>query len=107
MTGNLVQLARIQLFPIKSLDPVPIREARIGPNGGLELDRAWAMCSADGRWFNGKGTERVRELHAAFAEDLSAVTLSIAGEARGLRPETFPFPDGTADAAAWLTEFFG
>src|SRR5262249_62215603 len=94
MAENLVQLARMQLFPIKSLDPVVLREARIGPNGGLELDRAWAMCSGDGRWFNGKRTERVHELRAAFAEDLSTVTLSVAGppQAGARRAGAFPFP---------------
>jgi uncharacterized protein YcbX len=103
---NQPQLARIQLFPIKSLDPVVVREARIGPNGGLECDRVWAMCSADGRWLNGKRTEAIHQLHAAFADDLSAVTLS-GTNGRGVRPATFPFPSGTSEAAAWFSEFFG
>src|SRR5262249_25084107 len=29
--------------PIKSLDAIEVSEARIGPNGGLEHDRAWAL----------------------------------------------------------------
>lgn len=106
MPENQPQLTRIQLFPIKSLDPVVVREARIGPNGGLECDRVWAMCSADGRWFNGKRTEAIHQLHAVFAEDLSAVTLS-GTNGRGVRPATFPFPSGTSEAAAWFSEFFG
>ena len=46
-------LANIRLHPIKGLDPVSVREARIGPNGGLELDRVWALFSVDGQWING------------------------------------------------------
>lgn len=103
---NQPQLARIQLFPIKSLDPLIVREARIGPNGGLEFDRAWAMCTADGRWINGKRTEAMHHLHAAFANDLSSVTLLETGT-RDHRQGKFPFPGGTREASAWLTDFFG
>ena len=51
------RLAIIQLHPIKALDPVQVKEARIGPGGGLEFDRVWALYSADGQWVNGKRTE--------------------------------------------------
>jgi len=34
------RLARIRIHPIKSLDPIEVAEARIGPSGGLERDRA-------------------------------------------------------------------
>ena len=49
-------LTDIRLHPIKGLDPVSVPQARIGPNGGLELDRAWALFSMDGNWINGKRT---------------------------------------------------
>ncbi|HYA97301.1 MAG TPA: MOSC N-terminal beta barrel domain-containing protein [Methylomirabilota bacterium] len=107
------QLARIQLFPIKSLDAVALREARIGPNGGLELDRAWAMFGPNGAWINGKRTFAIHALRAAFAEDLSAVTLSVADgphapeRSPSFPPATFPFPAGARQAAAWLSDFFG
>jgi uncharacterized protein YcbX len=48
------RLANIRLHPIKALDPVHVKEARIGPGGGLDIDRAWALYSADGQWVNGK-----------------------------------------------------
>src|ERR1700675_3805687 len=50
MTANArtAWLANIRLHPIKGLDPVSVPEARIGPNGGLELDRVWALFSLDG-----------------------------------------------------------
>jgi len=37
------RLANIRLHPIKSLDPLLVKETRIGPGGGLEFDRAWAL----------------------------------------------------------------
>src|SRR5207253_5221191 len=68
------RLANIRLHPIKSLDPFPVKEARIGPSGGLEFDRAWALYSADGQWVNGKRTAAVHLIRAAYAPDLSSVT---------------------------------
>jgi len=57
-------LANIRLHPIKGLDPVSVPEARIGPNGGLELDRVWALFSVDGAWINGKRTAAIHHLRA-------------------------------------------
>ena len=75
MTNNnpSPRLARIQLHPIKSLDPIEVREARIGPNGGLEHDRAWALYAQDGKWVNGKRTAAMHLIRAGYEPDLSRV----------------------------------
>src|SRR2546422_3325247 len=96
------RLAFIQLHPIKALDSVHVKEARIGPGGGLELDRAWALYSADGQWVNGKRTPAVHLIRAAYAPDLTAVSLSVPGDRRGVPTSTFAFPGDTAGAAEWL-----
>src|SRR6266850_94947 len=100
------RLAHIQLHPIKALDPVPVKEARIGPGGGLELDRAWALYSADGQWVNGKRTPAVHLIRAVYAPDVSAVTLSVPGDRRGIPTSTFAFPADTAGAAEWFSAYF-
>jgi len=100
------RLALIQLHPIKALDSVPVKEARIGPGGGLELDRAWALYSADGQWVNGKRTPAVHLIRAAYVPDLTAVTLSVPGDRRGVPTSTFAFPSDTAGAAEWFSEYF-
>ena len=99
-------LSGIRLHPIKGLDPVQVKEARIGPGGGLELDRAWALYSADGQWINGKRTAAIHLIRAAFASDLSSVTLSVPTERGGIPTKTFDFPGGSADAAQWFSNFF-
>lgn len=99
------RLAIIRLHPIKALDPVQVKEARIGPGGGLELDRAWALYSADGQRINGKRTAAIHLIRAAYAPDLSSVTLSVP-DRRGTPTKTFDFPDGSADAAQWFSAFF-
>ncbi len=100
------RLAGIRLHPIKALDPVSVKEARIGPGGGLELDRAWALCSADGQWVNGKRTAAIHLIRAAFAPDLRSVTLSVPGDRRGISTKTFAFPADSADASQWFSAYF-
>src|SRR6266481_5204231 len=100
------RLAFIQLHPIKALDSVHVKEARIGPGGGLELDRVWALYSVDGQWVNGKRTPAVHLIRAAYAPDLTAVTLSVPGDRRGVPTSTFAFPGDTAGAAEWFSAYF-
>jgi uncharacterized protein YcbX len=98
-------LARIRLHPIKSLDGVTVAECRIGPGGGLALDRVWSLYSLDGRGITGKSTPAIQRIRAAFAPDLSAVTLS-AADRREVSPRTFAFPDEFALAGGWFGEYF-
>lgn len=100
------RLANIRLHPIKALDPIFVKEARIGPNGGLELDRAWALYSSDGRWVNGKRTPAMHLIRSEYAPDLSAVTLSIPGDRRNIPAMTFAFPGDTDGAALWFSTYF-
>jgi uncharacterized protein len=100
------RLANIRLHPIKSLDPVHVKEARIGPGGGLEFDRAWALFSVDGKWVNGKRTAAVHLIRAVYAPDLSSVTLSVPGDRRAIQPATLAFPQDTAAASKWFSAFF-
>lgn len=100
------RLANIRLHPIKALDPVHVNEARIGPNGGLEFDRVWALYSADGRWVNAKRTAAMHLIRAAYAEDLSSVTLTVPGDLRDIPAMTFAFPGDTEGAAEWFSMYF-
>jgi uncharacterized protein YcbX len=102
----LPRLTGIRLHPIKSLDPVSVTEAHIGPGGGLEHDRAWALFSVDGRWVNGKRTAAMHLIRATYAPDLSSVTLAVPGDRRHLPVRTLPFPGGTEDAAEWFSVYF-
>jgi MOSC domain-containing protein len=108
MTSSPVapRLTNIRLHPIKSLDPVHVTKARIGPGGGLEFDRAWALYSVDGEWVNGKRTAAIHLIRAAFAPDVSSVTLSVPGDSRKIPAKTFAFPGDTAAASTWFTDFF-
>ena len=99
-------LAGIHLFPIKSLDGVTVPDCRIGPGGGLALDRVWALCSEEGRFINGKSSAGIHLIRAVFAPDVSSVTLSAADERRKVGPQTFAFPGDFAAAGEWFSRFF-
>jgi len=99
------RLANIRLHPIKALDPVMVKEARIGQSGGLEFDRAWALYSEDGQWVNGKRTAAVHLIRAAYSSILSSVTLYVPVR-HGIPTKTFEFPGGSADAAQWFSSYF-
>jgi uncharacterized protein YcbX len=100
------RLAGIRLHPIKSLDPVNVSEARIGPNGGLELDRAWALYSADGKWINGKRAPAIHLIRATYKSDLTSVGLAAPEDHRGIEPIRVKFPGETDHAAKWFSAYF-
>ena len=83
-----------------------VAEARIGPGGGLELDRAWALYTGDGRWVNGKRTAAIHLIRAAFAPDVHAVTLAVPGDRRNIPARQFAFPSDTESAAEWFSVYF-
>lgn len=102
-------LANIRLHPLKGLDPVSVPEARIGPNGGLELDRVWALFSADGQWVNGKRAPAIHHIRAEYDPLVSSVTLSLSGEVakrKKLKSVCLAFPTEYERAASWFSEYF-
>jgi uncharacterized protein len=100
------RLAGIRLHPIKSLDPVNVPEARIGPNAGLELDRVWALYSLDGKWINGKRAPAIHLIRAVYKHDLSSVGLSAPTDHRHIKAMRFKFPEETDRAAKWFSDYF-
>jgi uncharacterized protein YcbX len=100
------RLCDIRLYPIKSLDPVLVNEAAIGPAGSLTLDRAWALYSVDGQWVNGKRSAAIHLIRAAYSADLTNVTLSAHSDNRNIPERTFHFPSASEDAAEWFSVYF-
>jgi MOSC domain-containing protein len=102
----LPRLAHIRLHPIKALDPVCVPEARIGPNGGLELDRVWVLFSTDGKWINGKRTAAVHLIRSQYNSAITQVTLSVPGDTRKIKPKKFDFPAEFERASKWFSDYF-
>ena len=106
MSPTTPRLVNIRIHPIKSLDPVYLNECRIGPAGGLTLDRAWALHSVDGKWVTATRAPILHRVRASYSPDLRSVTLSIPGDSRQIPTRTFSFPDAHEDAAEWFSVLF-
>jgi len=105
-SNHTPHLTAIRLHPIKSLDPIGVNEARVGPNGGLQLDRVWALYSLDGKWINGKRAPAIHLIRATYKPDLSSVSLSAPGDHRGIESVRLKFPEEAERASKWFSDYF-
>jgi uncharacterized protein YcbX len=101
------RLTRIQIHPIKSLDPVEVSIATVGAAGSLQFDRAWAIYSLDGRLINATRVPALHLIRATYGPSFTSVTLVAPNERRNILAATFAFPADTVPAAEWFTKFLG
>ncbi|HTR40617.1 MAG TPA: MOSC N-terminal beta barrel domain-containing protein [Pseudomonadales bacterium] len=97
-----MQLGRIFIFPIKSLDGVSVDSAKFTAGGILENDRVFAIYDAEGKVVNGKRTARVHDLRSQFDPQIREVRLWQKDES----PAQFQL-DNPAPMEKWLGNFFG
>jgi uncharacterized protein len=97
-----MRVGRISIFPIKSLDEVPVNSARFTAGGILENDRVFAIYDMEGKVVNGKRTPRIHELRSAFDAEIREVRLWPNGQT----PQQFQL-DAPAELERWLSDFFG
>jgi len=98
-----MQLGRIFIYPIKSLDGISVDAVRITSGGILENDRIYAIYDTAGKVVNGKRTARIHELRCAFDPEIRGVQL---WQNNAERSREFRFAE-PAPIEKWLTEFFG
>ena len=68
-------LARIAIFPIKSLHGIELTHTTISAGGELKHDREYAIVDGQGRFVNGKRHPLIHQLRAQF--DLYQSTVAI------------------------------
>lgn len=101
------RLARITIYPIKSLDGVAVERATALAGGALEHDRRFALRDQTGEYVNGKRFEVVHRLRSTL--DSVGRTVSLAAERTGHQAASRRF-DLDADRKAieaWLRDYFG
>jgi uncharacterized protein YcbX len=106
-TPIIPRLAGIQIHPIKSLDPVEVSAATIGPAGSLQFDRAWAIYSLDGQLISATRVPARHLIRATYQPGFTSVTLAAPNDRRNIPSATFAFPADTASAAEWFGKFLG
>ena len=92
-------LARIAIYPIKSLDTVTVSKATIQPSGALAFDRRFALVDLQGRFMNGKRAPKLQQIRARFGPDFTTVNLSAPG--KGESP-TYRLPNQGGSLAGWI-----
>ena len=105
MSANLPNLSRIQIFPVKSLDPVSVAEARVLSSGALEHDRAWGLFDVAGHFVNGKRHAAIHRIRSKA--NLAARTVNLREESDETCGRTFGIDRDRDEIEAWLGQHFG
>ena len=99
----MAEVARLLLYPIKSLDPVAVEQATLTAAGSFRHDRAYRLVDEQGRVINGKRTAQIHQIRTDWDPDGYQLTLTA--------PNT---PSLQADLRqdrehleAWFSSFFG
>ena len=102
-------VARLTVYPVKSLDGLDREVATVVAGGGLALDRAYALVDDEGAYVNGKRERAVHRLRSRFDPDGRTLELS----APDGETETFELPGPDADESetealtTFLSDYFG
>ena len=96
-------VARLYVYPIKSLDRVECETVTILNSGAIVGDRTWAIFDERDRFVNGKNNAKIHNLRSQFDLEAKTVSLQIEGNERS---STFSL-EQTTDLCRWLEAYFG
>ncbi len=97
-------LAKILLYPIKSLDGVEVEQTKILSSGALEYDREFAIFDDQGRFVNGKRVGKIHLIRSKF--DIRNRTISLQTPKQE-SPQTFHLDTEQPEITASLSDFLG
>lgn len=96
-------LARINIYPVKSLDGAACQRAVVLPGGALEHDRRFAIFDKAGEVINGKRMAATHRLRSIY--DPNGRTLSLRSEG-GCPTEAFHVDRQRGELERWLAGYF-
>jgi hypothetical protein len=96
-------LARIDIFPIKSLDGTSVTEATVLDSGALAHDRAYALFDNSNRVINGKRKASIHCLRTTFMADGRSVCCAVNGQSA---TPYFSLENERPAFEAWLSDYF-
>jgi uncharacterized protein len=95
-------LAKIFIYPIKSLDAVSLESATFLTSGAIAGDREWALFDDKGKFINGKNNSQVHSIRSVWDADLKTISLQIQ---KSDRSTTFQIKE-TSALESWFGEYF-
>lgn len=100
----MVYLAKILLYPIKSLDGVAVTEATVLTSGALKGDREFAIIDYQGKFVNGKRVPAIHKLRVNFDLKNRTVDLQVQDTAESM---SFHLDGDRIPLESWLGDYFG
>lgn len=100
----LPYLAKILLYPIKSLDGVEVEKATILSSGALQYDREFAFIDTQNRFVNGKRYPKIHLLRSEFSLEKRLVKLKFPN---GNAEQVFHLDQERSVLAAVVSDFLG
>ena len=97
-------VARLFIYPIKSLDRVECDRVTILESGAIKGDRTWAILDLDGNFVNGKRHQKIHTLRSQFDLATNNLTLQIQGTNQS---KTFNLVKSSLAVCDWLANYFG
>lgn len=98
------RIARIILYPIKSLPGIEVTQAELTEAGALTLDRAYSMVDQSGSYVNGKNEPGVHALRTHLAVDAGRLHVTLGD---GVAATKFDLPRETAAFAEAVSQQLG
>lgn len=100
----MVHLAKILIYPIKSLDGVAVATAPLLTSGALKGDREFAIIDYQGKFVNGKRIPAIHKLRANFDLENRTVSLQVKDVAESV---SFHLDGDRTPLESWLGDYFG
>jgi uncharacterized protein len=97
-------VAKLSIYPIKSLDRVNCDRVTILESGALQGDRTWAIVDQSGNFVNGKRNSKIHSIRSNF--DLTSNTISLQIQETN-NTETFNLLTEQSAICNWLEKYFG
>lgn len=95
-------LARIDLYPFKSLDGLIVEAASVLDSGALEHDREYALFDRQGKVVNGKRCAQIHRLRSHISPTFQTLTL----QTEDSNPQTFDLESDHTALETWLSDYF-
>ena len=95
-------VARLFIYPVKSLDRVNCDRVTVLESGALRGDRTWAIFNLNGNFVNGKRNQKIHGLRSEFNLATNTVSLQIQGTDR----TEFNLIEEQQKLGDWLESYF-
>ena len=104
MSSTNPHVAKLFIYPVKSLDGVERDRVTVLESGALKGDRTWAIFDLDDNFVNGKRQPEIHALRSEFDLATNTLTLQTQGSEQKTEFNLKEEPEAVCD---WLKSYFG